>query len=81
MSPTLVIHGGAGTHPRMTPEMAASFHGGLRKALGAGHAVLAAGGAALDAVTAAVMALEDDPQFNAGRGAVYTSAGRKWTPR
>ena len=77
MSPVLAIHGGAGTHPRMTPEMEASFHAGLRLALGAGHGVLAAGGSALNAVTAAVMALEDDPQFNAGRGAVYTSAGRQ----
>jgi isoaspartyl peptidase/L-asparaginase-like protein (Ntn-hydrolase superfamily) len=74
---SLAIHGGAGTIRRdaMTPEAEASFHEGLRAALRAGHAVLARGGSALDAVTRAVMALEDDPQFNAGRGAVYTSAG------
>jgi beta-aspartyl-peptidase (threonine type) len=47
----------------------------LRAALAAGWAVLAAGGPALDAVTAAVMALEDDPLFNAAQGAVFTAAG------
>jgi L-asparaginase / beta-aspartyl-peptidase len=78
MPHVLAIHGGAGTMRRasMSPEAEASFTAGLRTALRAGHAVLAAGGSALDAVTRAVMALEDDPQFNAGRGAVYTSAGR-----
>jgi beta-aspartyl-peptidase (threonine type) len=77
MSFSIAIHGGAGTiRPEtMTPEAEAGYHAGLRTSLLAGHRVLAAGGSALDAVTAAVMALEDDPQFNAGRGAVYTSAG------
>lgn len=76
---TLAIHGGAGTILRssMTPEREADYHAGLRRALAAGHAVLAAGGPALDAVTAAVMALEDESLFNAGRGAVYTSAGKQ----
>ncbi len=79
MSFSLVVHGGAGTMKpgTMTPEMEASHHRGLRVVLRAGYAVLAAGGSALDAVTAAVMALEDDPQFNAGRGAVFTSGGRQ----
>jgi beta-aspartyl-peptidase (threonine type) len=63
--------------PDLTPEREAAYHAGLRRALAAGHAVLAAGGRALDAVTAAVMALEDEPLFNAGRGAVYTSAGKQ----
>lgn len=74
----LAIHGGAGTMRRETlsSNMEAEFHAGLRTALLAGHAVLARGGCALDAVTAAVCALEDDPLFNAGRGAVYTSAGQ-----
>lgn len=77
MSFSLAIHGGAGTMAQtaMTPERRAGFHAGLRASLLAGHRVLAAGGSALDAVTAAVMAMEDDPLFNAGRGAVYTSAG------
>lgn len=75
----LAVHGGAGTilRSRMTPEREAAYHAGLRRALDAGRAVLADGGAALDAVSAAVMALEDEPLFNAGRGAVYTSAGRQ----
>lgn len=54
---------------------AASYHQGLRRALAAGREFLSAGGAALDAVTAAVVALEDDPLFNAGRGSVFTAAG------
>ena len=77
MSFSLAIHGGAGTMRRevMTAHMRAEAHAGLRTALLAGHRVLAAGGSAVDAVTASVMALEDDPHFNAGRGAVYTSDG------
>jgi beta-aspartyl-peptidase (threonine type) len=73
----LAVHGGAGTIRRdaLSPEMEAEYHAALRRALEAGRAVLAAGGGALDAVTKAVVALEDDPLFNAGRGAVFTSAG------
>lgn len=76
---TLAIHGGAGTILRadMNADREAAYHAGLRRALEAGRGILADGGAALDAVTAAVMALEDDPLFNAGRGAVYTSAGKQ----
>jgi L-asparaginase / beta-aspartyl-peptidase len=48
----------------------------LESALDAGHQILASGGSSLDAVTAAVVALEDDPLFNAGRGAVYNAAGK-----
>ena len=75
---TLAIHGGAGTirREKMTPDLEAAYHAGLRAALLAGHRELARGGSALDGATAAVMAMEDDPLFNAGRGAVYTSAGR-----
>ena len=74
----LALHGGAGTiaPERMTSVAAAEHHAGLQAALRAGYIVLAAGGTALDAVTRAVMALENDPLFNAGRGAVFTSAGR-----
>jgi beta-aspartyl-peptidase (threonine type) len=77
-SPLLAIHGGAGTiNPsRMTAELRNAFHQGLRAALLAGHAVLAKGGSALDAVTSAVMALEDDALFNAARGAVLTTEGK-----
>ncbi|WP_262296755.1 isoaspartyl peptidase/L-asparaginase family protein [Microvirga sesbaniae] len=75
----LAVHGGAGTilRSKMTPEREAAYHAGLRRALNAGRVVLADGGSALDAVSAAVMALEDEPLFNAGRGAVYTSAGKQ----
>ncbi|SFP98919.1 isoaspartyl peptidase/L-asparaginase family protein [Tranquillimonas alkanivorans] len=79
MTYSLAIHGGAGTilKSTMTPEKEAAYHAGLRRALDAGEAVLRDGGAALDAVTAAVCALEDEPLFNAGRGAVYTSEGKQ----
>jgi L-asparaginase / beta-aspartyl-peptidase len=75
----LAIHGGAGTilRSKMTAEREAAYHAGLRRSLDAGRVVLADGGSALDAATAAVMALEDEPLFNAGRGAVYTSAGKQ----
>jgi beta-aspartyl-peptidase (threonine type) len=74
---TLVIHGGAGTisPEEMTPEMERDLRAGLQRSLDAGHAILKNSGSSLDAVTAAVRALEDDPLFNAGRGAVFTSGG------
>lgn len=75
---TLVIHGGAGVIERdkMTPEREAAARAGLNAALDAGSKVLDAGGSALDAVEAAVRVLEDDPHFNAGRGAVFTYEGK-----
>lgn len=74
---TLVIHGGAGViaRDRITPAQDAGSRAGLEKALDAGSAVLAKGGSAVDAVEAAVKVLEDDPHFNAGRGAVSTYEG------
>lgn len=74
----LVIHGGAGVIERagLTPEKEREIRAGLDRALGAGSAVLERGGAALDAVEAAVRVLEDDPNFNAGRGAVFTLDGK-----
>src|ERR1700694_2667904 len=73
----LAVHGGAGTLRRdeAARSRASSYHQGLRRALGVGRDILAAGGSALDAVTQAVVALEDDPLFNAGRGSVFTVAG------
>jgi len=73
----LVIHGGAGTINRdaLTPERDAEIRAHLGQALDAGNAVLEAGGSALDAVTAAVVVLEDSPHFNAGRGAVFNADG------
>lgn len=73
----LVIHGGAGSidKSRMTPAKEQEVRAALDQALAAGSAVLASGGAALDAVEAAVKQLEDNPSFNAGRGAVLTHEG------
>jgi beta-aspartyl-peptidase (threonine type) len=73
----IAIHGGAGTLPRaeMKPGQEAAYRAGLAAALDAGYAVLEGGGTSLDAVTAAVRLLEDDPLFNAGRGAVLTHEG------
>ncbi|HET7757597.1 MAG TPA: isoaspartyl peptidase/L-asparaginase, partial [Steroidobacteraceae bacterium] len=73
----IVIHGGAGViePARMTAEHAASYRAGLAAALDAGYAVLESGGSSLDAVSAAVRTMEDDPQFNAGRGAVLNHDG------
>src|SRR5579863_7460377 len=73
----IAIHGGAGTMDRakMTPEREASYRAGLEAALNAGYAILEHGGTSLDAVAAAVRTMEDDPQFNAGRGAVLDAHG------
>jgi L-asparaginase / beta-aspartyl-peptidase len=73
----LAIHGGAGTLPRaeMSSERESTYRAGLAAALDAGFAVLHAGGASLDAVTRAVVVLEDNPLFNAGRGSVFTLDG------
>jgi beta-aspartyl-peptidase (threonine type) len=73
----LAVHGGAGTIPRDEAKLSrtASYHDGLRRALMAGRDILGTGGSALEAVTEAVAALEDDPLFNAGRGSVFTRAG------
>jgi L-asparaginase / beta-aspartyl-peptidase len=74
----LAVHGGAGTITReaMTPAIEAPYRAGLERALLAGYRILASGGGSVDAVTAAVSVLEDDPLFNAGKGAVFTHAGR-----
>ncbi len=74
----VVIHGGAGTIDRkeMTPELEQAYRAGLRKALEDATAVLDKGGSSLDAVETAIRGMEDDPLFNAGRGAVFTADGR-----
>lgn len=75
---SLAIHGGAGVIERgsLSPDNEAAYRAGLDEALRVGGAVLEKGGPALDAVVAAVRALEDDPLFNAGRGAVFTAEGK-----
>ena len=73
----LVVHGGAGTITRaaLTDADEAAVRGALEAALRAGHAEVVAGRPALDAVTAAIAVLEDDPLFNAGRGGVFAADG------
>lgn len=74
----IAIHAGAGTISRddLTGELEAEIRARLEQAARAGHGVLANGGTALDAVTAAVTLLEDTPYFNAGRGAVFNAEGQ-----
>jgi beta-aspartyl-peptidase (threonine type) len=74
----LVIHGGAGTilKSQMTPEKEKAYRASLDKALQTGYAILEKGGTALDAVEATVRIMEDDPLFNAGKGAVFTAEGK-----
>src|SRR4028119_216972 len=73
---SLAIHGGAGTIPKTIPESERdAYLASLRKALEIGRDVLAGGGTSLDAVEKVVRFLEDDPLFNAGKGAVYTHDG------
>ena len=73
----IAIHGGAGTlsSAQLTPESDRAYRAGLERAVRAGFEVLDKGGSSLDAVTVAVQALEDDPLFNAGRGAVLSADG------
>ncbi|HYW17464.1 MAG TPA: isoaspartyl peptidase/L-asparaginase [Allosphingosinicella sp.] len=73
----LVIHGGSGIIERelSTPEQDRQARSALDRALAAGGAILAEGGSAVDSVERAVCVLEDDPSFNAGRGAVFTYQG------
>ena len=71
----IVIHGGAGTIRRadMSAEQDSMYRAALNRALSAGHDVLTDGGAAVDAVVAAITTMEDDSLFNAAKGAVFTS--------
>ena len=76
-TPVLVIHGGAGVVARdVTPEREKAVRAALQRALESGYAQLKAGKPALDAVTAAITILEDDPLFNAGKGAVFNHDGK-----
>ncbi len=74
----MVIHGGAGTIRRenMSEEMEAEYRAAMEQALTIGEDILKAGGSSLDAVTQTIIFLENDPHFNAGRGAVFTHEGK-----
>jgi len=74
---TLVIHGGAGTiqKEKMTKEKEAAYQQALSDALNSGYAILENGGSAVDSVKAAVISLEDNILFNAGRGSVFAKDG------
>jgi len=74
---TIAIHGGSGTilKSSMSPELEAAYLQGLNDALEEGYKTLASGGEALQAVRAAVIVLENNILFNAGRGSVFTKTG------
>jgi len=74
---SIAIHGGAGTIVKedMTPELEDAYRNALKAAMDAGYAVLEIGGTAIHAVKAAVVIMEDNPLFNAGKGAVFTKKG------
>jgi len=73
----LLIHGGAGTilKKNMTPEKEKRYKEKLTEALQTGAAILKKGGSSLDAVSAAIVVMENSPLFNAGKGAVFTAEG------
>lgn len=74
----IAIHGGAGTilKSTMTPEKEKAYLDGLKNAIEAGETILKNGGSSLDAVEKAVRSLENNPLFNAGKGAVFSNAGK-----
>jgi isoaspartyl peptidase/L-asparaginase-like protein (Ntn-hydrolase superfamily) len=78
MLPVIALHGGAGTLRKsdMSARQAARYRAALQDALIKGYSILRNNGTSLDAVAAAVVAMEDSPLFNAGRGAVYNAEGR-----
>ncbi|TVS13683.1 MAG: isoaspartyl peptidase/L-asparaginase [Wenzhouxiangella sp.] len=73
----IAIHGGAGTIERgnLSEAQETAIRSALTEAAQAGHRILSEGGTSLDAVVAAIVILEDAPEFNAGRGAVLTHEG------
>jgi beta-aspartyl-peptidase (threonine type) len=75
---TIVVHGGAGVieRPALGPKGDAAYRASLAQATEAGAKVLDSGGSALDAIEATINILEDDPLFNAGRGAVFSAEGK-----
>lgn len=75
MTFALALHGGAGVIADMEPDLEAAYLQSLKACLAQGVASLAEGASALDTVEAVIATLEDDPLFNAGRGAVYHAGG------
>jgi beta-aspartyl-peptidase (threonine type) len=74
----IVLHGGAGVIERasMKPEAESAYRASITQAVQTAAKILDQGGSSLDAVEAAIQILEDDPLFNAGRGAVFTAEGK-----
>jgi beta-aspartyl-peptidase (threonine type) len=74
----IAIHGGAGTilKSTMTPEKELAYKNALQDSINAGELILKAGGSSLDAVELAIKSLENNPLFNAGKGAVFTNTGK-----
>jgi beta-aspartyl-peptidase (threonine type) len=74
----IVVHGGAGIIERkaMDPKIEAAYRAAMAAALKRGSDVLASGGSALDAIQAVITGMEDDPLFNAGKGAVFDATGK-----
>lgn len=74
----IVIHGGAGviTREKMTPELDKQYRESLTAAMNVGKKILSEGGSALDAVEKTINMMEDNPLFNAGKGAVFTHDGK-----
>ncbi|MGC9334684.1 MAG: isoaspartyl peptidase/L-asparaginase family protein [Anaerolineae bacterium] len=73
MRPSIIVHGGAGDIP---DELLEAHRAGTQRALEAGWAVLAGGGTAMDAVEAAIVVMEDDETFDAGRGSFLNADGQ-----
>lgn len=74
---TIVIHGGAGSFPENAPDsLKQAYLNSLAEALSIGKNILENGGSSLDAVEKVINYLEDNPLFNSGRGAVFTSEGK-----
>ena len=74
----IVVHGGAGVIERrdLTPQQDRAYREAMGRIAETGASVLKRGGSALDAVEASIRVMEDDPLFNAGRGAVFAADGR-----
>jgi beta-aspartyl-peptidase (threonine type) len=73
----IVIHGGAGWSRNISEEKQKAIQEGLKQALATGYSILESGGSSLDAIEAAIMILEDNINFNAGKGSVYNSAEKQ----